>query len=96
MIPSVGFEVLVLGGVLALLLALLVVAINIHGRRLEKHAAWMRVLELRVENLHLTRERNYVRSLQTIRPPPLSEARTIEVSEDMLRTLKRDTREDES
>lgn len=96
-IESDTFKLLSVGGSLALLLALLVVAINIHGRRLERHAEWLRLLDLRLQNMHKARERERFRSLQTARPPPLSEARTVEIDEALAHTLKLETkREDEA
>ncbi len=81
-------------------LALVVVIVNRHGRRLERHRLWLERLDLRVGNLHKDRSAQYVRSIQikqapketvshgTMRPPPLSEAKTIEVDESMLITLR--------
>jgi hypothetical protein len=71
---------------LAVFLALVIAVINVHGRRLERHQDWLRQLEGRVTNLHKQKRDAYVQSLQI--PPPLSEARTVEVSEEMLNTLK--------
>lgn len=85
-----------IGGALLLLLGAVVVAINIHGRRLEKHGEMLRLLGLRLDKLHADRRRNYSRALQTMRPPPLSEARTTELTEEMLLTLKLDSKRKES
>lgn len=86
---------LIAGGGLLLFLAALVVALNIHGRRLEKHGEMLRLLGLRLDKIHSDRMRNYARSLQTVRPPPLSEARTTELPSDALLTLRLDcNRED--
>lgn len=70
----------------------LVVVVNSHSHKLARHDEWRRVLELRVENLHKARAAAHARSLQlpppprarTPEPPPLSEARTIEVDEAMI------------
>jgi hypothetical protein len=81
----------------------IVVAVNALGRRLERHAEWIRVLDTRIDNLNKERARNFARSLQipgpppgstfigrrplsTARPPPLSDAETVEVDEAMLLT----------
>lgn len=62
---------------LALLLAAIVVAINILGRRLERHANWLAALDARVDNLHKDKRATWARQLQlrpTERapaPPPL-------------------------
>lgn len=83
---------LAVGGVLLAFLALLVVALNIHGRRLEKHQEMLRLLGLRLDKIHADRMRNYARSLQTARPPPLSEARTTELPDALLLTLRLDSK----
>ncbi len=77
--------------------ALVVLIVNRHGRRLERHRLWLERLDLRVGNLHKDRSAQHVRSLQ-IRlpqspkePPPLSEAKTIEVTETMLLTIQRES-----
>lgn len=81
------------------LIVTLFVAVNLHGRRLGRHDEWMRVLELRVENLHKERKSQLVRSLQRPRrrinetepePPPLSQAATIDVDDSWI--LTKDTR----
>lgn len=80
----------IVGGIaLVALLAMIVAIVNRHGRRLERHQEWMRRLELSVGNLHRDKRRADVRVMQvhgraTPRPPTLSDARTVEVSEDML------------
>lgn len=80
---------------LALFLAFIIAAINHLGRRLEKHDDWLKNVDVRVENLHKDRERAHARSLQVKRePPPLSEAPTIEVSADMLVTLRNKARKE--
>jgi len=68
---------------LAALLAAMVVAINTLGRRLEKHAEWLRLLDVRVHNLGKDRTATYARHLarpfvgpldateRDIVPPPL-------------------------
>lgn len=91
----------------------LVVVVNRHGHRLVRHDEGLRILGLRVDNLHRRRRRAHVQSLQlppppvsevraaapsqTPRPPPLSEAGTLEVDESwFLRdTVKTPPREDE-
>ena len=80
---------------LAGFIVLLVVVINLHGRHLERHQEWLRKLDVRVGNLHKKRDEEWRRSLQLQRPPlapgeppPLSEANTIEVTDEMLVTLK--------
>lgn len=92
MVPPIDSETFTLlgiaGGSLALLLVLIVVFINVHGRRLERHTEWIRLLDLRIEKMNRARSRDYVRALQTARPPPLSEARTVEIDEALARTLK--------
>ena len=70
-----------------------VVVIARHGRRLERHERWQRVMELRVGNLHEDRRRAHVRSLQmvakhTARPPSLSGAKTVEIDEELLMTQR--------
>ncbi len=71
---------------LALLLIAVVLAINALGRRLERHDAWLERLDVRVGNLHKQRDIEWRKSLQ-IGPPSLSQAKTTEVSEEMLLTL---------
>lgn len=61
---------------LAAMLAAVVIAINIIGRRLERHAEWLALLDLRVENLHKDRKATWARELQrptekALVPPPL-------------------------
>jgi hypothetical protein len=66
---------------LALLLAALVVAINMLGRRLGRHDAWLAMLDVRVDNLHKDRKATWARVLQrpletdaterALVPPPL-------------------------
>lgn len=92
----------------------LVVVVDRHGHRLIRHDEGLRILGLRVDNLHRRRRRAHVRSLQlpgppvsetravtpppeTPRPPPLSDAGTLEVDESwFLRdTVKTPPREDE-
>lgn len=89
---------------LVALIVSLFLALGSQSRRLEKHAQWLRGLEARVGNLHNEKREAYKRSLQTLRaqslappssrpasetePPPLSEQKTLEVSEEMLLTLK--------
>lgn len=55
---------------LAIVAIALVVVVNRHGHRLGRHQDWMRVLELRVANLHKDREAKHVRSLQLPKKPP--------------------------
>lgn len=83
------------GASLFAFLALVVVAINIIGKRLDKHDVWLgqvdealHKLDLRVGNLHEDRRRRYVQSLQTIRPPPLDGAKTVEMPEELRLTLE--------
>ena len=79
---------------------LIVLAINVLGKRLEKHDQWLHRLDLRLQNLHKEKRQAYLQSLQAppgndnAGPPPLSEAKTLEVSEEMLETLVRQTRKD--
>jgi hypothetical protein len=66
---------------LAALLATLVVAINMHGRRLDKHSDWLTALDVRLQNLHKQREATWARVLRrtgeiepterALVPPPL-------------------------
>lgn len=83
-------------GVAALLalLACIVAFLNRHGRRLRKHDDWLRVVNLRLDNLNKARAADEKRQLQTARPPSLSEAATVQVTEDMLHTLRKRTKED--
>jgi hypothetical protein len=74
------------GLLLAVFLAMFVVWVNHYGQRLDKHTEWLSTLDARVGNLHKERATAYVRSLQ-IGPPPLSEAKTTEISEEMLLAL---------
>jgi hypothetical protein len=68
-----------------------VVVVNRIGRRLDKHAALQRLISLRLDNLHDERAKRHALSLQRRRePPPLSEAQTVEVSEELLLTMRRD------
>lgn len=77
-------------------LVALVLVLDWHGRRLSRHGEWLRLLEVRIENLHKDRERSYVQALQKPRtgstpiPPSLSLARTVEVDDSMI--LNADTR----
>lgn len=73
--------------------ALVVVAINVIGKRLDKHDHWLAQLDLRVGNLHKDRRRSDVQSLQTIRPPPLDQAKTVEMPEEMRLTLQQTTKQ---
>ena len=81
------------GVLVAVFLAMVVVWVNYYGQRLNKHTEWLSTLDQRVENLHKEKATAYVRSLQIL-PPPLSEAKTTEISEAMLLTLKLKTRKD--
>lgn len=82
---------------LAAFLLAVVLILNGHGRRLTRHAEWMRVISLRIDNLHKVKRDAFVRSLQiqlpeppppaTPRPPPLSQAGTIEVDESWMLSL---------
>lgn len=80
----------------------IVVGVNWIGAKLERHDRWFRVLSLRLDNLHEERERRRLRAIQLKlerrSPPPLSEARTIEIEESLLLTLRREagSEEDES
>jgi len=64
---------------LGALLAALVVAINMLGRRLERHDEWLSMLDVRVGNLHKDRKETWARELQRpfapepapLVPPPL-------------------------
>jgi hypothetical protein len=59
---------------LAVVLAALVVAINVHGEKFDKHAALLAALDLRVKNLDRDRKAAWVKTLQVPRPlvpPPL-------------------------
>lgn len=75
---------------LAAFLVTLVVIINIIGRRTDRHAEWLRRLDLSVGNLHKSREASRVQSLQLPRtePPPLDGAKTTEIDEEHLLTIK--------
>lgn len=80
--------------VLAAFLAMLVIAINILGKKLERHNRWLEQLDLRVGNAHKAIERGRQKSLRNI-PPPLSEAKTVEVDDEMLLTLQQQTKREE-
>lgn len=64
---------------LALLLAAMVVAINMLGRRLERHAEWLNLLDIRLGNLDKDRKATWARQLARpfapepapLVPPPL-------------------------
>lgn len=56
---------------LAAVLTAMVLAINVHGRRLGKHADWLRLLDLRVGNLDKRREATWARHLQRPYTDPL-------------------------
>lgn len=84
---------LAVGLLVAVFLAMVVVWVNHYGHRLDKHSEWLRTLDLRVENIHKDKGSAHVRSLQIL-PPPLSEAKTTEISEQMLLTLKLQSRKD--
>lgn len=71
---------------LAAFLATLVVAINILGRRTDRHGEWLRTLDVRVANLHKAREASRVQSLQM--PPPLDAAKTVEIDEEQMLTIR--------
>jgi hypothetical protein len=49
---------------LAALLAVLVLAINVLGRRLERHDEWLALLDVRVGNLHKDRKATWARQLE--------------------------------
>lgn len=72
---------------LALFLATVILALNAVGKRLERHAESLRLLDLRLTKLSRIQGRSGSR-LPSVRPPPLSEARTIEIDVELLRTLK--------
>jgi hypothetical protein len=77
----------------AVLVALLVVVINRYGQRLARHDWLLSQVNLRLDNLHKEKKDAYVRSMQVQPiPPPLSEARTTEIDEALLLTLKLDPR----
>lgn len=70
---------------------LLVVVINRYGQRLARHDWLLSQVNLRLDNLHKEKAAAYVRSIQVEPvPPPLSEARTTEIDEALLLTLKLD------
>jgi hypothetical protein len=62
---------------LAALLAAIVLAINLLGRRLEKHDDWLRMLDARIGGLHKERAASWAQSLRRpygsgqLVPPPL-------------------------
>lgn len=77
-----NLDVLALGAALAALLVALVVAVCRLGRRLERHRQWLLVLEDRVSGRGDRLSRDVQRlSLHTPRPPPLSQAPTVEIDE---------------
>lgn len=64
--------------VLAALLAAMVLAINVLGRRLEKHADWLRLLDVRVGNLDKDRKATWARQLNLpLEPPPAVQVKPI-------------------
>lgn len=67
---------------LAVVAVSLVVVVNRHGHKLTRHQDWMRVLELRIANLHKDRAAQHVRSLQVVKGKPPDG--TIEVQESWL------------
>lgn len=83
-----------LAGVLAfgLFAAALAVALNVYGKRLDRHERLLLRLELRVDNLHRD-HRQPALILPALRvrrvPPSLSEADTLEVTDDMLEEYTR-------
>lgn len=78
-------------GAVIVLAALLVVVINRYGQRLARHDWLLSQVNLRLDSLHKEKKDAYVRSIQVQRePPPLSEARTTEIDEALLLTLKLD------
>jgi len=68
------------------------VVVNVIGKRLDKHADVAKLISLRLDNLHEERAKRHVQSLQLTHapPPPLSEARTVEMPDDLRLTLERD------
>lgn len=62
---------------LAALLAAIVVAVNVLGRRLDRHVVWLTQLDIRIGNLDKDRKATWARELQRgpterlIVPPPL-------------------------
>ena len=75
-----------------------VVALNVHGRKLDRHQEYIRRLQLSTGNLHKARERANVRVMQRPtwgEPPPLSDARTTEVTDEMLATLRLDSKKED-
>lgn len=52
-----------------------IAAVNVLGRKLDRHGDWLRLLENRIGNLHKERQASWVQSLQRPRPdlvpPPL-------------------------
>lgn len=82
---------------LGLFAAALALALNIFGRRLERHERLLARLELRVDNLHRDhRPPAVVRVVPALRrpgePPTLSEADTLEITDDMLEDITRTPR----
>jgi hypothetical protein len=90
------FEALFPFAIVFLLFVTLIVALNLQGRRLRKHDEWIHLLDVRVDNLHQAKREAYQRSLQTQAPSPpsLSLAKTTDVSDEMLLTLKVRSRKD--
>lgn len=78
-------RILTLAVALAALLAALVLAMCRLGRRLERHREWLLILESRISNPTGERQSRAVQ-LFTPRPPPLSNAPTVEIDEEMLLT----------
>lgn len=48
-----------------------VAAVNVLGRKLDRHGDWLRLLEARIGNLHKERQASWVQKLQHPPPAPL-------------------------
>lgn len=70
LLPLAPFALVVVAVALAT-----VAAVNVLGRKLDRHGDWLRLLETRIGNLHKERAASWVQQLQSQRPelvpPPL-------------------------
>lgn len=88
---------------LAAVLAAIVVAVNVLGRRLSRHDAWLAAIDARVGNLDKDRRATWARRLQRpfgepppLVPPPLPHAPTqgaVDWEEELVKTERLQTKE---